>query len=81
MGFRRILGKGFGNGTQNQLGYIPVRYSDFIMSAWAEEQGFKGVLVAFGGCHHGVVVSFSAERPAGGIARACFWSWAWQRRR
>ena len=24
-------GKGFGNGTQNQLGYIPVRYSDFIM--------------------------------------------------
>src|SRR5258708_6931790 len=25
-------GKGFGNGSQNQLGYIPVRYSDFIMS-------------------------------------------------
>ena len=41
-------GKGFGNGTQNQLGYIPVRYSDFIMSAWAEEQGFRGVLVALG---------------------------------
>jgi rod shape determining protein RodA len=41
-------GKGFGNGTQNQLGYIPVRYSDFIMSAWAEEQGFKGVLFALG---------------------------------
>src|SRR2546423_6810571 len=30
-------GKGFGNGTQNQLGYIPVRYSDFIMSARSEE--------------------------------------------
>jgi rod shape determining protein RodA len=41
-------GKGFGNGSQNQLGYIPVRYSDFIMSAWAEEQGFKGVIVALG---------------------------------
>ena len=41
-------GKGFGNGSQNQLGYIPVRYSDFIMSAWAEEQGFKGVLIALG---------------------------------
>jgi len=41
-------GKGFGNGTQNQLGYIPVRYSNFIMSAWAEEQGFKGVLLALG---------------------------------
>lgn len=31
-------GKGFGNGSQNQLGYIPVRYSDFIMAALAEEQ-------------------------------------------
>jgi rod shape determining protein RodA len=41
-------GRGFGNGSQNQLGYIPVRYSDFIMSAWAEEQGFKGVLLALG---------------------------------
>src|SRR3984893_11664022 len=41
-------GKGFGHGSQNQLGYIPVRYSDFIMSAWAEEQGFKGVLLALG---------------------------------
>jgi len=41
-------GKGFGNGSQNQLGYIPVRYSDFIMAALAEEQGFKGVLVCLG---------------------------------
>jgi rod shape determining protein RodA len=39
-------GKGFGNGTQNQLGFVPVRYSDFILSAWAEEQGFKGVFLA-----------------------------------
>ena len=61
-------GKGFGNGSQNQLGYIPVRYSDFIMSAWAEEQGFKGVLVALGAVH-GVVVAFSAECPAGERSR------------
>ncbi|MGA2483832.1 MAG: rod shape-determining protein RodA [Candidatus Acidiferrales bacterium] len=39
-------GKGFGNGSQNQLGFVPVRYSDFILSAWAEEQGFKGVFLA-----------------------------------
>jgi rod shape determining protein RodA len=39
-------GKGFGNGTQNQLGFVPVRYSDFILAAWAEEQGFRGVFVA-----------------------------------
>ncbi|HYA98553.1 MAG TPA: rod shape-determining protein RodA [Methylomirabilota bacterium] len=41
-------GKGFGNGSQNQLGFVPVRYSDFILAAWAEEQGFKGVLFALG---------------------------------
>ena len=41
-------GKGFGNGSQNQLGFVPVRYSDFILAAWAEEQGFKGVLLALG---------------------------------
>lgn len=41
-------GKGFGNGSQNQLGFVPVRYSDFILAAWAEEQGFRGVLLALG---------------------------------
>jgi rod shape determining protein RodA len=39
-------GKGLGNGSQNQLGYIPVRYSDFILAALAEELGFKGVFFA-----------------------------------
>ncbi len=57
-------GKGFGNGSQNQLGYIPVRYSDFIMSAWAEEQGIQRRAACFGAVH-GVVVAFGAERPAG----------------
>jgi len=38
-------GKGFGKGSQNQLGFVPVRYSDFILAAMAEEQGFIGVCV------------------------------------
>jgi len=38
-------GKGFGRGSQNQLGFVPVRYSDFILAALAEEQGFIGVCV------------------------------------
>jgi len=38
-------GKGFGKGSQNQLGFVPVRYSDFILAALAEEQGFVGVCV------------------------------------
>src|SRR6267154_2289757 len=39
-------GKGLGNGSQNQLGFVPVRYSDFIVAALAEELGFAGVFVA-----------------------------------
>ena len=39
-------GKGLGNGSQNQLGFVPVRYSDFILAALAEELGFVGVFVA-----------------------------------
>ena len=38
-------GKGIGKGTQNQGGFIPVRWSDFILAAMAEETGFIGVLV------------------------------------
>lgn len=38
-------GKGIGKGTQNQGGFIPVRWSDFILAALAEETGFIGVLV------------------------------------
>jgi rod shape determining protein RodA len=41
-----LWGKGFGKGSQNQLGFVPVRYSDFILAALAEELGFVGVLVA-----------------------------------
>ncbi|MBI1750634.1 MAG: rod shape-determining protein RodA [Acidobacteria bacterium] len=38
-------GKGIGKGSQNQLGFVPVRWSDFILAALAEEMGFVGVLV------------------------------------
>jgi rod shape determining protein RodA len=40
-----IRGKGFGKGSQVQLAFVPVRYSDFILAALAEEQGFIGVCV------------------------------------
>ncbi len=40
-----FLGKGIGKGSQNQLGYIPVRWSDFIVAALAEETGFFGVAI------------------------------------
>ena len=37
-------GKGSGNGTQSQLGFIPVSHADFIFAAFAEEHGFVGIL-------------------------------------
>lgn len=39
-------GKGIGQGSQNQLGFVPVRWADFILAALAEEMGFGGVFVA-----------------------------------
>ena len=41
-------GKGFRQGTQGQLRFLPVAHNDFIFSVLAEEQGFAGVLVALG---------------------------------
>ena len=43
-----LWGKGFMKGTQGQLRFLPVASTDFIFSAWAEEQGFVGVLIALG---------------------------------
>jgi rod shape determining protein RodA len=35
-------GKGWGEGTQNQLAFLPEQHTDFIFSVWAEEHGFIG---------------------------------------
>ena len=40
-----LWGKGFGNGTQSRLGFVPVSHADFVFAAFAEEQGFMGTLV------------------------------------
>jgi rod shape determining protein RodA len=39
-----ILGKGWGEGTQTQLNFLPERHTDFIFSVIAEEWGFLGAL-------------------------------------
>jgi rod shape determining protein RodA len=40
-----ISGKGFKQGTQSRLGFLPVRHTDFVFAALAEEWGFIGVAV------------------------------------
>ncbi len=39
------LGKGFMQGTQTHLDFVPERTTDFIFASYAEEFGFVGVLV------------------------------------
>jgi rod shape determining protein RodA len=43
-----IFGKGWKQGTQSRLGFLPVRHTDFIFAALAEEWGFAGVAVVLG---------------------------------
>lgn len=43
-----MWGKGVTRGSQTQLRFLPVPHTDFIFSAFAEEHGFAGVVVALG---------------------------------
>ncbi len=42
-----LMGQGYGQGSQNQLGYLRVRHTDFIFAVIAEELGFVGSLLLF----------------------------------
>ena len=44
VGSGQLLGKGYMQGTQSQLRFLPARHTDFILSVLAEEWGFAGVL-------------------------------------
>jgi rod shape determining protein RodA len=59
-----LMGKGWRQGTQNALGYLPraVAHNDFIFSVIAEEKGFVGSVVVL--TLYGVVL-FSGIRIAG----------------
>jgi len=59
-----LTGKGFRQGTQGQLKYLPVAHNDFIFSVLAEEQGFIGVLAALGLYLFVILRSLEAARLA-----------------
>jgi rod shape determining protein RodA len=43
-----LVGKGVFHGSQNQLGFLPTRHTDFIFSVVGEELGFTGVFATLG---------------------------------
>ncbi len=77
-----VLGKGWRQGTQTGLSFLPEQHTDFIFSVWAEEHGFVlclvllvlyGLLLVFA-----LGVGFNARDRFGafaavGIAAMLFW--------
>ncbi len=45
VGSGQLWGKGYLQGTQNQMGYLPTKYTDFIFSIISEELGFIGAIL------------------------------------
>ncbi len=45
IGSGQLFGRGLGDGTQTQLGYLPAKQTDFIFSVAGEELGFLGCLL------------------------------------
>jgi rod shape determining protein RodA len=45
IGSGKFLGKGFKQGSQGHLGFLPARFTDFVFAVLAEEKGFVGSIV------------------------------------
>lgn len=82
VGSGKILGKGYGEGTQNQFDFLPEHWTDFPYSVWAEEWGFVGsvfLLALFGFLVVWILnVALSARDRTGaviclGVAAMTFW--------
>ncbi|HSW40205.1 MAG TPA: rod shape-determining protein RodA [Acidobacteriota bacterium] len=48
IGSGQFLGKGFRQGTQGHLGFLPARHTDFVFAVLAEEKGFLGGITILG---------------------------------
>jgi rod shape determining protein RodA len=47
IGAGRLIGRGFQNGTQTKMGFVPEQHTDFIFCTIGEEWGFVGILFFF----------------------------------
>jgi len=48
IGSGRFVGKGFKQGSQSQLGFLPARHTDFVFAVLGEEKGFAGTITVLG---------------------------------
>ncbi len=82
VGSGRIFGKGFMEGTQGHLHFLPERHTDFAFSVWGEEWGFVGALF-FLSCYFflllwGINIAMTARDKFGvilafGLVMLIFW--------
>jgi rod shape determining protein RodA len=48
VGSGQLLGRGYRQGTQSQLRFLPARHTDFVIAVLAEELGFAGIASVLG---------------------------------
>jgi rod shape determining protein RodA len=82
VGSGEIFGKGFREGTQGHLHFLPERHTDFAFAGWSEEWGFAGALF-FLGCYFflllwGLKTAMAARKKFGvilafGLVMLIFW--------
>jgi rod shape determining protein RodA len=48
VGSGKFLGKGFKQGSQGNLGFLPARHTDFVFAVLSEEKGFLGSIALLG---------------------------------
>ncbi|MBM3790443.1 MAG: rod shape-determining protein RodA [Acidobacteria bacterium] len=48
VGSGKFLGRGFKQGSQGQLGFLPARRTDFVFAVISEERGFLGSMIVLG---------------------------------
>jgi rod shape determining protein RodA len=78
-----LLGKGFGEGSQSQLEFLPEQQTDFVFSVLAEEWGFVGagivILLFLGLILRGLIIARVSKDQFGahlalGLSALFFWA-------
>lgn len=81
VGSGQIWGKGFLNGTQSKLGFLPEPHTDFIFSVLSEEWGFLGafaVLFVFSVLLYRIIsIGIKTKDVQGKILVATLSAWIW----